>query len=344
MITRIYLICITLLISCLCVGEGFAGVTYIPAPQISLTGTTSDVRFDVAAPLFGSSFSGAYLDTTTQNMSGAFYIQDIGWALMSSGAYHVKINCGIPSLQDILPTTPQCQFTGSGWAENIGELSFANVRYNPSTGKLLGTIGSFAGDISVDGISLPLRPVDLFESLTGLTANHATILTVQSGSEYGDGTWELEIIPLSSALTKLFAGSSVGQFTADLSFADDYTWEIKDPQGSVTKLISVEVGPTLLSQTLDMTSGIFIEDICSIPSPKCPDGVPRSATKLDKNGANKVADGASYYDFTMKPRDKYGNRVNTGSVEISYTGTVSAIQMPSNILWSPFDLFRDLHD
>jgi hypothetical protein len=93
--------------------------TYTPAPQISLTGTTSKVRFDVAAPLFGSSFSGAYLDTSTQNMSGAFYIRDIGWALMSSGAYQVKINCGIPSLQDILPTTPQCQFTGSGWAENI---------------------------------------------------------------------------------------------------------------------------------------------------------------------------------------------------------------------------------
>lgn len=120
MITRIYLICIALLISCLSGGEGFASMTktYTPAPQISLTGTTSDVRFDVAAPLFGSPFSGAYLDTNTQNMSGAFYIRDIGWALMSSGAYQVKIDCGI-ALKDILPTTPQCQFTGSGWAENI---------------------------------------------------------------------------------------------------------------------------------------------------------------------------------------------------------------------------------
>jgi hypothetical protein len=117
MITRIYLICIVLIVSCLWAGEGFAAVvkTYEPAPQISLTGTTSDVRFDVAEPLFSSDFSGAYLDTTTQNMSGAFYIQDIGWALMSSGAYQVKIQCS----QSLSVLTSQCQFTGSGWAENI---------------------------------------------------------------------------------------------------------------------------------------------------------------------------------------------------------------------------------
>jgi hypothetical protein len=119
MITRIYLICITLLISCLSVGESFAGVTktYVPALQISLTGTTSDVRFDVEQVLYDESsiFSGAYLDTSTQNMSGAFYIQDIGWALMSSGVYQVKIQCS----QSLSTLTSQCQFTGSGWAENI---------------------------------------------------------------------------------------------------------------------------------------------------------------------------------------------------------------------------------
>ena len=79
MITRIYLICIALLISFLSVGEGFATVTktYTPASQIFLTGTTSDARFDVAAPLFGSSFSGAYLDTVSQDMRGAFYMNGI---------------------------------------------------------------------------------------------------------------------------------------------------------------------------------------------------------------------------------------------------------------------------
>ncbi len=59
MINRIYLICVLCLISCLSVGESFASVTktYAPAPRISLTGATTDIRFDVAVPLFGTSFS-----------------------------------------------------------------------------------------------------------------------------------------------------------------------------------------------------------------------------------------------------------------------------------------------
>ncbi len=95
-------------------------------------------------------------------MSGAFYIQGIGWALMSTGSYQVKIQCS----QALESLTSDCEFTGSGWAENIGELSFANVRYSPSTGTLSGSIGSFAGDLKVGGTSLPLRPVDLVQSLT----------------------------------------------------------------------------------------------------------------------------------------------------------------------------------
>ena len=59
--------------------------------------------------------------------------------------------------------------------------------------------------------------------------------------------------------------------------------------------------------------------------------------------ATAIADGASYYDFTLKPRDKYGNRVDTGSVEISYTGTVSAVQMPTNIISLSY-LLPNSHD
>ena len=165
---------------------------------------------------------------------------------------------------------------------------------------------------------------------------------VQSGSQYGDGIWELKIMPLNSALTKMFAGSSVGQFITDLSLADSYTWEVKDPQGSKTTFSSVEVRPDILSQTLDLTTGLFIEDVCTLPLAVCPDGATRSATKFEKNGANRVADGASYYEFTLKPRDKYGNRVDVGTVEISYTGTVSAVQMPTNIMSSyPLENFHD---
>lgn len=58
--------------------------------------------------------------------------------------------------------------------------------------------------------------------------------------------------------------------------------------------------------------------------------------------ATAIADGASYYDFTLKPRDKYGNRVDTGSIQISYTGTVSAVQIPAGIM-SPY-LLENYHD
>jgi hypothetical protein len=49
---------------------------------------------------------------------------------MSSGSSQVMIDCGGQSLSGVVS---QCQFTGSGWSENIGEVGFASVRYNPST-------------------------------------------------------------------------------------------------------------------------------------------------------------------------------------------------------------------
>jgi hypothetical protein len=48
--------------------ETSASVAYTPAPKIFLTGTTSDIRFDVALALHGSNFSGAYLDTTNREL------------------------------------------------------------------------------------------------------------------------------------------------------------------------------------------------------------------------------------------------------------------------------------
>jgi hypothetical protein len=91
------------------------------------------------------------------------------------------------------------------------------------------------------------------------------------------------------------------------------------------------VKPNLLSQTLDPATNILIQDFCDSNSTQCPDGAIPSATKLDKNGTNKVADGSSYYDFILKPRDRYGNRVNMGSIDISYTGSISNIQLPGGI-------------
>lgn len=119
MFHKIFLIFATIISSmCFSMGDSYANIStvYTPAPKISLTGTTSEVRMDVASALFGTDFSGTYLDTTTMYMSGAFYMNGIGWALMSSGAYQVELDCGA---QIIANLTAQCQFTGSGWSENI---------------------------------------------------------------------------------------------------------------------------------------------------------------------------------------------------------------------------------
>lgn len=133
---RFIFLCISVLSLCLFSWEeGFASVThtYTPGPVVGLTGVTSDTYFDVSDDLYGYAHSGAYLDTVTQNMSGAFYIKNIGWTLMSTGSFQVKLDCGAQSIGSL---TTQCQFTGSGWAENIGEISFANIRYNPISGTL----------------------------------------------------------------------------------------------------------------------------------------------------------------------------------------------------------------
>ncbi len=114
---RLILIIAITLISVLISHESWAGVTYSPGPRVSLTGTTSDVRFDGASVLYGTPFSGGYLDTATRNMSGAFYMNGVGWALFSSGAYQVSLDCGGQSLDHTLMNP--CQFTGSGWSENI---------------------------------------------------------------------------------------------------------------------------------------------------------------------------------------------------------------------------------
>lgn len=315
--------------------QSFASVIYTPATQISLTGATIDVRFDVAEPLFWTMFSWAYLDTSSRNMSGAFYIQSIGWALMSSGSLQVALNCGAQPLSNL---TSQCQFTGSGWSENIGEVWFANVRYNPSTATLSGSIASFAGNFSVEGIYMPLIKASLQESLVWLRANHNISMSIQNPERYIVKTWNFKIIPSMNPLyTRTVSGGGDWIFTpVDLSLADTYTIEITDPDGWTTKYSGIVVAPAQASQTLDSTAWLFVKDFCDDNPWQCPDGWARIATVLSSDSSPKVADWSDAYNFTLKLRDTYGNRITTGTVEVSYTGTVSAVQLPDKIINSPY--------
>jgi hypothetical protein len=44
-----------------------------------------------------------------------------------------------------------------------------------------------------------------------------------------------------------------------------------------------------------------------------------------------IADGADAYTLTLKARDRYGNRVESGNIRIQYTTTVKNIQTEDNI-------------
>lgn len=71
-------------------------IDYIPANHISLSGSNSDVRFDVSQVLHDglSPVSHPSLNTLTKFFSGAFYARDIGWINFSTGTYSTKIDCG----------------------------------------------------------------------------------------------------------------------------------------------------------------------------------------------------------------------------------------------------------
>ena len=65
---------------------------------------------------------------------------------------------------------------------------------------------------------------------------------------------------------------------------------------------------------------------------------------MDRAGSNIKADGVDSYTVTLKPRDTYGNIVNTGSLYVSYTGTVSKVQIPSTIWAHPYIGNQDWYD
>jgi|GEM_PF-3888479 hypothetical protein len=53
-------------------------------------------------------------------------------------------------------------------------------------------------------------------------------------------------------------------------------------------------------------------------------------------GTPLPADGISAYQFTLKMRDKYGNRVNTGSVQIEYATKTKATRILPNDVTNQF--------
>ena len=110
--------------------------SYLPGANIAMTGSTYTARFDIASELFGSAVSIPNLDTTTTipTFSGAFYGSGIGWIMFATGSYQVSLDCGGQSLNGL---TTNCHLSGTGWSENVGDVGFSAIQYNPHTGLLV---------------------------------------------------------------------------------------------------------------------------------------------------------------------------------------------------------------
>lgn len=115
---RLSIIISTLLASFILCYEESAASTYTPGATITMTGSNSSVRFDIASDLYdnGADASPPALTTATKTFTGAFYGSGIGWIEFSTGTYQVSLDCGAQYLSGL---TLDCVLSGTGWSENV---------------------------------------------------------------------------------------------------------------------------------------------------------------------------------------------------------------------------------
>lgn len=139
-----FILFIALLLSSLTLVESTsATVIYTPGAMIAMTGSNTDVRFDVASALYDYKIANPTADVAsrpaldTSNVSnltftGTFYGSGIGWIIFASGSNQVSLSCS----EALNVLTSNCTLTGTGWNENVGDIYFAGVVYDPNTGRL----------------------------------------------------------------------------------------------------------------------------------------------------------------------------------------------------------------
>lgn len=340
---RILLFIIILLVWCFSYRETFASVVYTPGEYIVMTGSNNDVRFDVKAALVGFWVGAPTLDTVTLGFTGAFYGSGIGWIMFSTGIYQVELDCWAQTINPYNLTT-NCSLTGTGWNENIGEIVFWWVNYNPLTGLLEWSAYSYMGDIDMSGVALPLKPVELNE--TNVIAGTGVTLSVSWAwlYQWSGSSWEWDYKQIIDSNNYLLYGTDGVYLDIDLSLASKYTLKIVDPNGSITEFWWMEVFPWNFSN-IDESNGWTIAELFCTSNPSyadCPDGADRVATSLLQIPAGiVVADGINDYQFNFRVRDKFGNRTGSGNqIKITYDTTVKDIQIDQfteNIHFSSFD-------
>lgn len=87
--------------------------------------------------------------------------------------------------------------------------------------------------------------------------------------------------------------------------------------------------------TTPTTETIYHADTFCTTNPtdsvNCPDGATRRATTLTQLPITTViANGSDVYALTLRARDQYGNRVESGTIDVTYATTVKNIQTEDN--------------
>jgi hypothetical protein len=163
-------------------------------------------------------------------------------------------------------------------------------------------------------------------------------LSFSGGYRYfGPGVWRVHIEPL---------GGTDILYTAppyDLSHASMYRVEILDPNGSSTVIDDFSVLSGVPDANLDADHALTVrQSFCNMypASLSCPDGNTLRPTLLGQSSTATpvVANGVDRYQFTLKLRDRYGNRVDTGDIRVEYRDDVREIQDPGPLpylSWGP---------
>lgn len=310
--------------------ETHAAIIYTPGNTISMTGTTSESRFDVAELLFWAFGSNDYkpvLVTSTKTFSWAFYVNAIGWIEFNTGSYQVSMNCWAQPLNNL---TSNCNLSWTGWSELVWEVNFRSIEYLHTTRTLSWSIKSNAGDFSVSGIPLPLKPAELNEDITKLKANTTATFSISWTSQYAGSIWNMQYTPKLAPFPSLVVWDATGKFIADISYADNYSITVIDPDGWSTTLDGVVSSEEVDIGNFDSSNNL-IHGFCATYPANCPDGNIPIATNKSQNPVGWViADGNDFYHVTIKSRDRFGNRATSGSASIIYDATVTSVQLLGN--------------
>ena len=309
-------------------------VKYTPAPRIFLSGSNSEVRFDVAEVLYNSSslIPAPFIDTNTKIFSGAFYLSGAGWVLWNTGSYVTNLDCWSQYLSWL---TSNCTLSGYAWSETIGDIVFdRRVEYLPANGTLSGKISTNMGDISLDTVILPLLPMNLaWVANFSPVANSGLSITLLNYLQFASsgGITDITFTPLGTSLPYSYVNTS--SCLADLSLASQYTLVLTDQNASKTEYLynvtSAEPSFALDSNITSTQKYSF----CSLnpADTRCADDAILYPTRFTNtvNGVSSstnIADGLSYIDTHLKLRDRYGNSVNTGTLDIYYHAPTQVIQ------------------